>query len=436
MTKNTLLVGFMLFAMFFGAGNLIFPPRLGLENSANFWPPIFGFIITRVGLPLIGIIASSFYYGGYKNMLNKIHPWFSIVFLSAIYLSIGPFFAIPRTAATAYEMAIIPFIGESETISLLIFTALYFILSLWFALNPSKMVERIGTILTPLLLLSILALIIKAMFLFNDSVPVSVPIENSDQSSFFRGFINGYLTMDALASIAFSVIVVMSIKRKGHSEGTELIKQTSVAAMVAAVFLALIYIALAWIGKSIAISPETLAELATKNQDVGTYILNSAASQAFGSFGRTLLGIIVSLACLTTTIGLIASVSEYFNEIYHKISYKTYAAIFTLIGFVLANQGLSAVIGKSVPVLLVLYPIAITIILLLFINQLVPLSLSGQRVSLLLVTLISILSVAEISFIQELPLKQYSMEWVPFAVIGYILGWLWQRIVFKDNITD
>lgn len=430
MTKNTILVGFMLFAMFFGAGNLIFPPRLGLENNTDFWPAILGFVITGVGLPLIGIIASSFYYGGYKDMLNKIHPWFSIVFLSAIYLSIGPFFAIPRTAATAYEMAVIPFSGESGMESLLTFTALYFILSLWFALNPSKLVERIGTILTPLLLLSILALIIKAMFLFSDNVP-AIPQEIAGQSAFFRGFVNGYLTMDALASIAFSVIVVMSIKRKGHSEGKELIKQTAVAAIVAAVFLALIYIALGWIGKNMSISQATLTELTAKNQDIGTYILNSVALQTFGTFGRTLLGIIVSLACLTTTIGLIASVSEYFNEIYHKISYKTYAVIFTVIGFILANQGLSVVISKSVPVLLVLYPIAITIILLLFINQFTPLTLTGQRVSLLLVTVISILSVAELSFIRQLPLKQYSMEWVPFAVIGYLAGSLLQRVTTK-----
>lgn len=141
MTKNNFVVGFMLFAIFFGAGNLIFPPKLGLESGGHFLPAILGFITTGVGLPLLGIIVSAGYEGGYKSALNRIHPWFSLIFLAAIYLSIGPFFAGPRTGATAYEMAILPFLKEPSSISLFIFTLIYFSLTLWLSLNPSKMVE-------------------------------------------------------------------------------------------------------------------------------------------------------------------------------------------------------------------------------------------------------------------------------------------------------
>lgn len=425
MTKNTFVVGFMLFAIFFGAGNLIFPPKLGFESGADFWTATIGFIITGVGLPLLGIIVSASYKGGYKEALHRIHPWFSILFLVAIYLTIGPFFAIPRTAATAYEMAVLPFLGEQTTVSLLIFTAVYFALTIWLSLNPSKMVERIGSILTPALLIAILALVISGIALFSDNPSSS----NVMEAPMVNGILAGYNTMDALASVAFSVIVINAIKSKGLSETKALSKQTAMAGVIAAILLALIYLSIGWIGNKLPISAEVLADLTAKKQDLGTYILNVAATQAFGELGRTLLGVIVSLACLTTAIGLVVSVSEYFHEIFPKISYRTYAIVCTLIGFGLANQGLSAVISKSIPVLLVLYPIAMSIIFLLLLNLFVKLPLFALRISLILVTIVSILSVAGVSITENLPLKVYSMEWLPFAVGGLLIGVVFSRLV-------
>ncbi|WGE88870.1 branched-chain amino acid transport system II carrier protein [Actinobacillus arthritidis] len=424
MSKNTFVVGFMLFAIFFGAGNLIFPPKLGFESGADFWTATIGFVVTGVGLPLLGIIVSASYKGGYKATLHRIHPWFSLLFLVAIYLTIGPFFAIPRTAATAYEMAVLPFLGEQTPISLLIFTSVYFSLAIWLGLNPSKMVERIGSILTPLLLISILALVISGIVLLADN-PSST---NVMEAPIVDGILAGYNTMDALASVAFSVIVINAIKNKGFTDEKALSKQTAMAGVIAAVLLALIYLSIGWIGNKLPISAELLADLTAKKQDLGTYILNVAA-QAFGDFGRTVLGVIVSLACLTTAIGLIVSVSEYFNEIFPKISYKTYAIICTLIGFGLANQGLSAVISKSIPVLLVLYPIAMSIIFLLLLNLFIQLPLLALRISLILVTIVSILSVAGVSLVDNLPLKAYSMEWLPFALGGLMIGLVCNRFV-------
>lgn len=425
MTKNTFVVGFMLFAIFFGAGNLIFPPKLGFESGTDFWIATIGFIITGVGLPLLGIIVSASYKGGYKAALRRIHPWFSLLFLVAIYLTIGPFFAIPRTAATAYEMAILPFLGEQTALSLFIFTLVYFSLAIWLSLNPSKMVERIGSILTPLLLLAILALVISSIVMFSSN-PSSA---NAIETPMVNGILAGYNTMDALASVAFSVIVINAIKSKGFSDEKVLSQQTAIAGMIAAVLLALIYLSIGWIGNKLPISTEVVAELTAKKQDLGTYILNVAAAHAFGDLGRTLLGTIVSLACLTTAIGLIVSVSEYFNEIFPKISYKTYAIICTLIGFGLANQGLSVVISKSIPVLLVLYPIAMSVILLLLLNLFVTLPLLALRISLILVTMVSIFSVAGMSIVEHLPLKAYSMEWLPFAISGLLIGTLLSRFV-------
>ncbi|WP_386690821.1 MULTISPECIES: branched-chain amino acid transport system II carrier protein [unclassified Lonepinella] len=428
MNKNTFIVGFMLFAIFFGAGNLIFPPKLGLESGEHIWLGALGFIVTGVGLPLLGIIVSAYYSGGYSKALKQIHPWFSLFFLSAIYLSIGPFLAIPRTAATSFEIALQPFLQGETEIPQLIFTALFFILSLWLALSPSKMVERVGSILTPALLISIAALVIKAVFALSDINYVTSA--TTTESMFFKGFVSGYLTMDALASVAFSVIVISAIQSKGVNQ-KQLVQQTIYAGIIAAGALALIYVSLAWIGSKSHLSEQALAYIQEKNLDIGTYLLNNIAQQTFGDLGRMILGIIVTLACLTTSIGLIVSVSEYFYEIYHKISYKFYALLFTVISFIIANQGLSTVLSKSVPVLLVLYPIAITVILLMFINIFTKLPLLAQRMSIGLVSIISLCSVLEINFTAQLPLKAYSMEWVIFSISGLILGYILDIMVRK-----
>ncbi|WP_175427261.1 branched-chain amino acid transport system II carrier protein, partial [Escherichia coli] len=172
--------------------------------------------------------------------------------------------------------------------------------------------------------------------------------------------------MDVLASFAFSVVVMNAIRAKSDKK-TSFIKQATVASVIAAIALAFIYIAIGWIGNNIPLSAETVADVASKGQNLGVFILNDATTQSFGELGRSLLGLIVTLACLTTAIGLVVATSSYFNSIFPVISYRNYAILFTLIGFGLANQGLNAVISKSVPVLLVLYPISMTAMLLLLV---------------------------------------------------------------------
>lgn len=421
MIKNIFVIGFMLFAIFFGAGNLIFPPKLGFDSGIDFWTAIIGFTLTGVGLPLIATIVASCYEGGYKKALENISPIISLLLLAAIYLTIGPFFAIPRTGATAYDMTIVPFLGQPDSLSLFIFTSIYFGLALWLSLNPSKMIDRIGAILTPALLILILALVVKAIILFSG---VETPEVKTLETPLVTGILEGYQTMDALAAFAFSVLVINGIKAKNADSQVSLVKQTTYASFIAAISLAIIYISIGWIGYKIPLSAETAAEITAKGQNLGTYILNETTTQAFGELGRTILGFIVTLACLTTAIGLIVSTSAYFNSVFPKISYKVYAIIFTLIGFGLANQGLNAVISKSVPVLLILYPISMTALLVLLINLFIPLPRLAQALAIIFVTVISILSVAGIEFISQLPFKTYSMEWLPFAFIGCAIGYI------------
>lgn len=430
MNKNTLVIGFMLFAFFFGSGNLIFPPKLGFESGQFFIPAILGFILTGVGLPLVGLMIGSKYDGGYQSALAKIHPWFSVALLSAIYLTIAPFFVIPRTGAVAYEMAVVPFLDTPNWASLLIFTVIYYAISLWLSINPSKLVDRIGSVLTPVLLVTVLSLIVMSFAKLGGN-PASIATDGYQSKAFFVGFLEGYNTMDMIASVAFSVIVMSAISQK-LGERANLFVETTKAGLIATSALALIYLSLGWIGNHLPLSADELTQVADKGQNIGTFILNKSAVLGFGSAGGVVLGLIASLACLTTTVGLTVSASEYFHETFPKIgglnlSYKAYVIIFTLIGFVLANQGLSAVISKSIPVLLVLYPITMTAMILLGLNIIRPLPVFAKRISLGLVTVVSVLSVAGVN----LPLKEYSMEWLPFAIIGLIAGLIFGKMMKK-----
>ncbi|MFK4182113.1 branched-chain amino acid-like transporter carrier protein BrnQ3 [Staphylococcus cohnii] len=431
MNKNTWIIGFTLFAMFFGAGNLIFPPNLGLDSGQFFWPSILAFALTGIGLPLLGVVVGALDKQGYIGSLNKISPKFSVVFLIIIYLTIGPLFAIPRTASTSFEMTITPIAHTNSSLALFIFTIIYFLVVLYLCINPNKMVDRIGSLLTPLLLITILAIIIKGFVDYgSNSHSQAAEAFTSNFAGFSQGFTNGYLTMDAIAAIAFSMIVVNAVKATGITHANKIFRQTLLAGIIAAVALMFIYISLGFIGKHMAVPQEKVASLIANDQNIGTYLLTTMASTGFGAFGKYLLGIIVALACLTTACGLIVSVSEYFNRIFPKISYKAYVIIFTLVSFILANQGLNSVITMSVPVLSIVYPVAITSVLLILIARFVPTKPIAQQIPVAVVSIVSILSVVhsqgwiKLGLIDNLPLKDYSLEWFPIAVITTIIGYI------------
>lgn len=433
-TKDIFIVGFMLFAMFFGAGNLIFPPVLGFQSGEFFWPAILGFILTGVGLPLLSVIVGSISEHGYKESLNKIHPAYSVTFLAVIYLTIGPFFAIPRTATTAYEMGVVPFLNESNGVSLFIFSVLFFLLVLWIALNPADLSDRIGKYLTPTLLVVILLLIFRALFMYFTNDPQTASTEFTVEVPFIKGFTEGYLTMDAIGAIAFSIIVLNSIRSLGITDKKELLAGTIKSAVLAAVLLGLIYGGLAWISNRV-----SLDTVIPDNQNTGTFLLQYISNDAFGSLGIVLLGVIVFLACLTTATGLIAAVSEYFNSLIPAVSYKVFAIIFTIISLVLANQGLDQVISTSVPILSILYPIAISTVLLISLTYFVPSPRISMQLPILLVTVESLLSVAQksswltLGWIEHLPLYEHQLEWIPLLVIGYIVGYIagWKQLRVK-----
>lgn len=309
--KDTLAIGLMLFSLFFGAGNLIFPPALGQAAGNNLWPAITGFLITGVGLPLLGVLAIGLSGSNdAQSLARRVHPVFALVLTVVTNLTIGPLFAIPRTGAVAYEIGIRPFLPDDAgiySIGLFIYTIIFFTVTYWLALNPKKMVDRVGKLLTPMLLFVLALLLVKT--LIQPLGAAQVPLGDYTGNPFIKGFQEGYLTMDTLASIVFGIIVINAIKDKGVTGTKEIARVCTGAGLIAAGCLALIYVSLSYLG---ATSVGTIGQAAN-----GGIILSKVANLHFGSFGNVVLGIAITFACLTTSIGLVSSCAAFFAKFFH-----------------------------------------------------------------------------------------------------------------------
>ena len=355
-------VGVMLFALFFGAGNLIFPATLGQNAGSNVWMAVAGFLITGIGLPFLGILAMGI--SGSKNLqelASRVHPIYGIVFTSLLYLTIGPFFAAPRTGAVAYDIGIAPFVGENlGQTGLILFTLIFFAVTLWFSLNPAKIVDNVGKVLSPGIL--ILLLVLLVMVIVKPMGSIEAPQETYTNGAFVKGFMEGYNTMDALASLVFGIIVINAIRAMGVSSTRGVLLASAKSGAVAIGFLGIIYVGIAYLG---ATSTEMFGLFET-----GGPILGNAASYYFGTAGTVMLSIIIILACLTTSIGLMTACGEYFNMLFPKVSYKLWASFFSLVSLIIANFGLSNIINYSIPVLMFLYPLAVALMLITFVSKL------------------------------------------------------------------
>ena len=355
-------IGFMLFALFFGAGNLIFPAQLGQDAGSNLWTAIAGFLITGVGLPLLGILAMG--YSGSRNLqelASRVNPTYAIFFTSLLYLTIGPFFALPRTGTVAYEVGIAPFVSEGfQEGGLLIFTVLFFAATLWFSLKPTKLVDNIGKILAPAIVV-LLAILLLTVIAFPMGA-IQAPVKEYANGAFVKGFLDGYNTMDALASLVFGIIVIKAIHALGITSKREVLRATAKSGFIAITLLGAIYIGIAYMG---ATSTEIFG--ITNN---GGAVLSNTASHYFSEIGLVLLAVLIILACLTTAIGLTIACAEYFQTLIPRVSYKILVFFFVAITLIFANFGLTNIITFSIPVLMFLYPLAIVLIVLVFLSPL------------------------------------------------------------------
>ena len=426
MAKKGALTGLLLFGIFFGAGNLIFPPTLGAQSGEQFLPAIAGFVFSGVGIAVLTLIIGTLNPKGYiYEISKKISPLFATIYLAALYLSIGPFFAIPRTATTSYAVGISPLLAEAyKGLGLIVFTLIYFVAAYLIALNPSKILDRIGRILTPVFAFLIIILVILGAFKYGANAPQTAT-EAYQISAFGAGFLEGYNTLDALASVAFSVIAVQTLKQLGFSSKKEYISTIWVVGIVVAIGFSALYIGLGFLGNHFPMTEEAM-----KGGTPGVYILSQATQEIFGSTAQLFLAAMVTVTCFTTTVGLIVSTAEFFNGRFPQISYKVYATVFTLIGFAIANLGLDAIIKYSVPVLVILYPITITIVMIVIVNKIVPLSKPGMQLTMGIVTAIAVTSVLASSFeivtltnlINALPFANSSLPWLVPAIIGILLS--------------
>lgn len=432
--KDLVFVGLMLFSLFFGAGNLIFPPFLGQMAGDKVWIALGAFLITAVGFPILGVIAVA-KSGGLENLARRVHPVFAIIFTILIYLSIGPCLGIPRAGSLPFEMVVAPYLpqGMSESLARLLFTLVFFSVAYWLSLSPTKLVDRMGKVLTPTLLLLILVVVIGSIF-----NPIGAYGEASGayvDSPFVTGFLEGYLTMDTIAALNFGIVIALAIKAKGVNEEKYVISTSIKAGFIAGALLVVIYAVLAHLG---AASGGRFG--ATTN---GAVTLTNVTTYLFGKSGAVLLAALFTLACLTTSVGLITSCSQYFATLTKKITYKNWVRILALSSMTLANMGLTKILSVSVPLLNMIYPIAIMLIVLAMLDKFLKENKLVYPLTILFTGIVSVMHGLEgmgielgAKLLGGLPLYTQGLGWVVPAVIGILIGVAASFVKGREKVVD
>lgn len=422
-------IGLMLFASFFGAGNLIFPPALGQSAGVNFLPAAAGFCTTGVGIPLLGIIAIGLLRASNPEALAlPVHPKFAKALIVVTVLTIGPFFAIPRTGAVSFDVGILPFISaENYDLGLALYSLFFFVVTYFLSVNPSKIVDWVGKILTPLLLISIAILVVQVFM-----HPMGEPQQAGGYYAsmpYLKGFQEGYYTMDLLATMLFGTVVIDSIKVRGISEGSVLTRTCIMAGIIAAVLLAAIYFSLTYTGAT------SVAVFGVS--DNGAIALSSIANYYMGTAGNVVLCLMIFFACLTTSIGLTVSAGSYLEQVLkYKMQYQRIAAIICIFSFAVSNVGLTKIISLSVPVLCLLYPIVIVLVMMAF----MPVKRACVYRSTLAFTIVFAIidglnaagvpmKTAEALFKDVIPFYSAGFGWFAPSIVGLVLGILYSVAV-------
>ena len=363
--RQKILVAGTLFGMFFGAGNLIFPVHLGQMAGRNAVVAMIGFIITAVGIPIFGVAAIGITHSdGLQTLSSKVGKGYGIFFTCLLYLTIGPLFAIPRCATVSFTTGITPLLGADspEWLYLLVFSAAFFAFVLFFSLRPGKITLWIGKIINPLFLFFFAVLIIAALLSPGAAISSVEPTEAYQNGSFFPALIEGYGTMDAIAGLAFGIVVIDVIRRMGVNNDDIIAEDVLSSGLLAGALMALIYVLSILVGAQ----SRGIFELSEN----GGIALTQIAGHYLGGVGQFILAFTITFACLKTSIGLVTACSETFVKMTNgKISYRTWAILFTVFSFAVSNIGLSAIIEYSVPMLMLIYHPAIALILLAFIGK-------------------------------------------------------------------
>lgn len=443
--KDYVYVASMLFGLFFGAGNLIFPVRMGQMSGANVLPAILGFLITGVGLPLLGVAALGISRcNGLYELSGMVDRRYALFFTCLLYLTIGPFFAIPRCATTSFTVGIESMLPESANLRLwlFLFSVVFFGAALFFSLYPGKILTWVGKILNPLFLVFLGVLIVVALTSTKGGISSVTPEGSYADAPFPTGFLEGYNTMDALASLAFGIVVVRAIRDLGVTDSGEVAGSTVRAGVFSCLFMALIYVAVTLVG--------VLSRSVFPTAENGGIALAQLAEHHLGKVGLLILAATVTLACLKTSVGLITGCAETFSALFPRgPKYRVWAVTFSLISFLFANLGLDRIVSYSVPVLMFLYPLAITLILLALFgrffenDRIVYLWVTGLALIGAIYDLLRSLPENLRSFLHldsflgavadVVPFASAGLAWLCPALLGLVIGISWHLIKKRAN---
>lgn len=433
--KDIITCGFALFAIFFGAGNLIFPPFLGIMSGDRWFESMIGFLVTDPVLPILGTLITMKLGGRADDLGKRVSPKFAKLIGMVAILTIGPFFAVPRTGATTHEIFIQPLFGANAPI--LLTSVVFFAITLWVAINPSKVIDYVGNVLTPVLLIILAIIVTKSII-----APPDQMVTTAATGLFSNGFKEGYQTMDALGAALMAGIVSTDLIRRGYTDEKTKMKAGIGVGLVAFVLLALVYGGLTYAGATVGghFTVDTPR----------TELLIGMTTLLLGDFGKLAMGIAVALACLTTSTGLVSTCGNYFETITSgKLKYKTVVTVATVVSFAISLLGVEKLIAIAVPVLTAIYPVIIVLILLSIFDKRIKYNwtYTGAVVGAFSVSLLEgvglfgqMTGMAALGnlgkFVTVLPLAQLGFGWIIPSIAGSIIFTLISKYTNMGDVGE
>lgn len=407
--KDILIIGFALFSMFFGAGNLIFPPYIGISSGSSWLISFLGFILADVGIILLSIIAIS-KAGSLQNVIGRAGKKFGITLEFLMMLCLGPILVIPRTGATTFEMSILPL---AKNFNPVLFSVIFFSITLLLTIKPTKVMDIIGKFLTPILLLSLAFLIVKGIV-----SPIGNLEDVNSSDLFITGVTQGYQTMDALGIGGIVALIMTSLVSKGYTDKNENISLAIKSALIACVGLTVVYGGLTFLGA-------TASSLYDTNISQTALLIN-ITHQLLGSTGTIMLAVVVGFACLTTSIGLTSVTGKFFEDFTNKkLKYEHIVIFICVFSAIVSNFGVDKIIQIAIPILSLIYPVTIVLVVMNIFKKIIPndMTLKGAAYATLLISLVNVIDSLGLSiqFVHQIPLASLGFNWILPAIIGGIV---------------
>lgn len=424
--RDTLILGFALFAIFFGAGNLIFPPAIGLVSGTNWVNALIGFVLTGIVLPLLGVIAILNAEGKFEVLTKPISPWFYRFFNAVMMIGIGMCVTIPRMAATTHELGVKTLFPQVPSfVTILVFFAINF----YFAMDRSNVIEKIGKLLTPVLVVILLFIVGKGVF-----DPIGIPITTSLANPFSNAFISAYQTGDVMTALLCAPIFIAAITGYGYTDAVKMRKMAINATMIAGLGLLIVYGGLLYLGAAgSGMFPRDMEN---------TALVTGLIQIMLGNFGSITLAVAIVLACLTSAIGVTAVTADFLSKLtYNKVSYRMWALIICIAGVAVGSLGVDKIIAYTMPLFLALYPVSIVIVFLGVFRKYIP-NAGAYKGAVLVTLLISVIETVgtlgvNIRFlhtlIAKLPLSADGFSWLLPAIAGFIGGAIIHRAVLRNR---